>query len=98
MKIQPLKWPVIKQVADVLKGAKTVAKILGFITGQRTQKLVIVFGILLAIVQPLVVHNWPEYNDALTKVMEMCGVAAGWTFAEKIQRLIEAIKDAAAKS
>lgn len=98
MKLQPLKWPVIKQVAGVVKGVRTVMKILGFVTGKRTQALLLVIGLLLAIGQPLIASHWPEYSDTTTKILEALGVAAGITFAEKINRLIAAVKDLLGKT
>ena len=97
MKIKLSNWPVIKQVAGLVRGAKTVGEILGFITGQRTQKLLTILGLIVAIGQPVVAHFWPEYNDLVLKIMAALGVGAGITFADKINRLIEAIKEAGQK-
>ena len=91
MKIKLGGLPVIKQVIKLVGGIKLMVKIFGLATGKRTQTLLLVIGLLLSIVQPYVSTHYPDYADLLTKVVTALGIAAGITFSEKINRLIEAV-------
>lgn len=90
-------WPV-RTAVSAAKGVKTAMNILTLFQGKRTQALLVTLGVLVSFVKPWVDSHAPQFTDLTDSVMKLTGFVAGATFADKIQRLVQAWKDATAKA